>query len=1005
MGVSAREMQNKVFISYKNSDKGLPTVDSIMAYELYSALSKAGIPCFCAGKTLQEVGADKYKEQIDLELDSCIIMVVVGTSLDNINSRWVKYEWDGFYLDILNGYKNGKVFTYTDGINPHILPRALRSVQAFDKKKDSLVSIVSFVENAIQDIEIKTHNTQTAMPSDVDLEMDNYSFDTYEFSSQFLHKEIISLGKSSSEVVKTELIKLSSLYESITTVKRYRVNENASDLSQRIYSIIIEGCKNKKNANLLKIKSPLGSFKDRLLQCIYLLLEKEEKDILPIYINLEKYEHYQMKYGINSFRQLEQVINSHFEYINKIINREKNRVPLIILDGIRNFSNGQDSFYSIIKENTSKLRCNTVVSLDTEFTNNTNHKFSVHPLVGTDFEYFIRITSMSTYNKKGSIAFIEKCLNIFNISIPYENVDAITIYKRLIKLNVIKLDAYWLVVLLTEMLGNILNEDITIADLYEAICRKNLDTASIASAAEMAYEYEYGTVDFRTSNYFLDEKWQVIQKHRSVLDYLIAKYYILKLEELDVNNTESAKKRLRFFNMILPKAVTIFVSPMINKIDAYENKVLTIANNFYDQMSVFEKNQLIYWMGRLKNKTGIEESTLLLKKYKETQLNRYLEKTVAGLDSKKNAFLLRTICVSLIVIGDKEAANEYFNLLLMDKYTNEVNRAFHLTYYGDKPYIPNKTLLDFDDDIKRGTNTFEILCSSVQNKIDSRRFNYIVILEVFTLCSLLQARIEGKCSGEESIETQKYALFTQKYLKWICNQRRLSEFERIKNYFLWMQEELKKYYVEKVKYSRVDVYNEYSAANKTLRTGWVKRNIPSPENIVEHMYNCWLIAALYLPEKTDYEGYSKNKILSMLLIHDIAETKTGDVARPEKQLHQKYYDENENSVMHSLLFSGTYPRSQGLVDWFESWDNWYYNKDINYKIAKDIDNIQAIYKFCEYYLKYREAFTEEDALDWYSGIYDIKTEEGQRIAEILITQNQKFAEINQKFDIQNDSYY
>ena len=64
-------MKNKVFISYKNTIDGQTTVDANMAHELYRALTDAGIPCFFAGKTLQEIGSDKYKDQIDSELDQC----------------------------------------------------------------------------------------------------------------------------------------------------------------------------------------------------------------------------------------------------------------------------------------------------------------------------------------------------------------------------------------------------------------------------------------------------------------------------------------------------------------------------------------------------------------------------------------------------------------------------------------------------------------------------------------------------------------------------------------------------------------------------------------------------------------------------------------------------------------------------------------------------------------------------------------------------------------------
>jgi len=51
------------------------------------------------------------------------MLVAVGTSTENLNSEWVRYEWDGFYNDILSKKKpGGKVFAYISGLRPAELP-------------------------------------------------------------------------------------------------------------------------------------------------------------------------------------------------------------------------------------------------------------------------------------------------------------------------------------------------------------------------------------------------------------------------------------------------------------------------------------------------------------------------------------------------------------------------------------------------------------------------------------------------------------------------------------------------------------------------------------------------------------------------------------------------------------------------------------------------------------------------------------------------------------------
>jgi len=95
-----------VFISFKNLDeKGVPTRDAALANEVYNFLTSKGLNVFISTVTLESLGVSNYKKAIDEALDAASIMVAVGTSTENLNSEWVRYEWDGFYNDILSGVK------------------------------------------------------------------------------------------------------------------------------------------------------------------------------------------------------------------------------------------------------------------------------------------------------------------------------------------------------------------------------------------------------------------------------------------------------------------------------------------------------------------------------------------------------------------------------------------------------------------------------------------------------------------------------------------------------------------------------------------------------------------------------------------------------------------------------------------------------------------------------------------------------------------------------------
>ena len=142
-----------------------------MAEELYVELEKANIKTFFSVQSLGILGADRYKEMIDTALDECSILIVVGTSVENIQSSWVRYEWDSFYSDILMEKKRGKVFSYIDDINPHDLPRTLRNLQCFEKKYFSIDSIIHYVENALKQVK----NGKYLQPEKTDVFLDNHN--------------------------------------------------------------------------------------------------------------------------------------------------------------------------------------------------------------------------------------------------------------------------------------------------------------------------------------------------------------------------------------------------------------------------------------------------------------------------------------------------------------------------------------------------------------------------------------------------------------------------------------------------------------------------------------------------------------------------------------------------------------------------------------------------------------------------------------------------------------
>lgn len=143
-------MKYEVFISYKCSDEyGNLTKDYDIAQKLYKALMKLGYTVFFSSDTLEKIGSSRYKADIDNALDTASVMIVVLTKAEYASSHWVQYEWDSFYNDYLSGVrKDANLFTLTDDINIHDLPRTLRNVQNFPYQGD-FTQVCQFVRNAL----------------------------------------------------------------------------------------------------------------------------------------------------------------------------------------------------------------------------------------------------------------------------------------------------------------------------------------------------------------------------------------------------------------------------------------------------------------------------------------------------------------------------------------------------------------------------------------------------------------------------------------------------------------------------------------------------------------------------------------------------------------------------------------------------------------------------------------------------------------------------------------
>lgn len=133
--VSSREEPYDIFICYKETDEnGQRTLDSVLAQDLYDALTEKGYRVFFSRITLEDKLGQEYEPYIFAALNSARVMLAVGTDYEYFNAPWVKNEWSRYLQLIAAGQKKSLIPCYKN-IDAYDMPKEFAKLQAQDLGK------------------------------------------------------------------------------------------------------------------------------------------------------------------------------------------------------------------------------------------------------------------------------------------------------------------------------------------------------------------------------------------------------------------------------------------------------------------------------------------------------------------------------------------------------------------------------------------------------------------------------------------------------------------------------------------------------------------------------------------------------------------------------------------------------------------------------------------------------------------------------------------------------
>lgn len=799
---------------------------------------------------------------------------------------------------------------------------------------------------------------------------------------------------------------------------------------------VIGGCGEEESKVNMIIQGNYRSGKSIFMTLLYLNLlygfcSGTFKDI-PVYINLEHLEN-QNTLKTSVAEILEMCIS---------LARDNNSKVCLMIDGIPQYLYARNSEYEEVKNIVKSRRYESVISKYVYcIDKNDNLEYDVCSFYKEKAEYLVYFDSITTQNFSETKKYPNFLKAFCTLEGCGEQLDLVR--KNFDSLCFKNID-FCLVTLLKDLLLS--DSDIDLTAELEAMILKRLHATgkSLKPAAVAAFLIYYQNQPIeeikKSVSDISDDAIQLILKYKIFSQFLIALNYVNAIESL-VSGEKLSSAQKSVLNQLYDDDIAKFIVQYINKNIANQT-MISFEEKYYAKLDFAGRSTLTYIVGKvLKNREQIitiltrEENRLNNAVHREKRLDgrRLYEYYVA----KRSIEICRTRNDSSY--HDK---NEYIIKLLVDKDERRINRNFYLEFYGDR----TKAELDLEHEIiMKGLdfyNTYHILASRLENWKNTNSRSDLSRLELFTLCDLVQTRIDYpkitfvRIRNElkpVNAKTEEASLFyNSNYnndkqhtaVKIIEFALEMIEFYLAHNVSGFENDVFAQYlFYEKDIFCEVGnklraLSHDFEFRNRRLfetlirlehkrKIGWhfeelpqnitqddIDRNTkgePFLESVLEHTYEAYLMGMLYLPNEDIHDSqYKKQEILNMLLIHDFGESAVGDY--PPSFIEYGRILEAENTACRGFYLSGQHPEYATMIDYLRLWNDWSdkNSRNINVMIAKEIDKIQMLYKLLSLVCQNKADFTQKRFHNFFGAVSNIKTDKAKAIYNQLIADNEDF---------------
>ena len=154
LSIAQNETPYDVFICYKEiAEDGSRTEDSVLAQDVYEALTAKGLKVFFSRITLEDKLGTQYEPYIYAALSSAKVMLAFGTTYEYYDAVWVKNEWSRF-LGMMKADKRKVLIPCFKGLDAQDMAKLgwmqdlVRGVEKLCGKGDAATTVVQEVQES-----------------------------------------------------------------------------------------------------------------------------------------------------------------------------------------------------------------------------------------------------------------------------------------------------------------------------------------------------------------------------------------------------------------------------------------------------------------------------------------------------------------------------------------------------------------------------------------------------------------------------------------------------------------------------------------------------------------------------------------------------------------------------------------------------------------------------------------------------------------------------------------